>query len=83
MSKGLAVGLAVSSFALGALLSPRTMAQSGPNPPVAIERGQIVYLVPAEIATCKITNKWNDWVQCEGGMWRNIHTGVSFRIHTD
>jgi len=83
MGKGLAVGLAVVSFALGAWLSPRTMAQSGPNPPVSIERGQVVHLLPPELATCKVTSKWNDWVQCEGGTWRNVHTAAGFRIRTE
>ena len=83
MRKSLALGLAVGSFGLGAWLSPRAMAQSGPNAPVAIQRGQVVHLLPPELATCKVTSTWNDWVQCEGATWRNVHTAAGFRIQTE
>jgi len=83
MAKGLAVGLAAAAFGLGAWLSPRAAAQSGPHPPVMIERGQVVYLLPAELATCNVTTRWNDWIQCENGTWRNLHTGAGFRVNKE
>ena len=81
MRKGFAIALAVMSFGLGAWLSPRATAQAVEvYIPVRPERGERVTLLPAESRTCEVEQRSNQWVQCKGGVWRNLNNGTGYSL---
>ena len=82
MRKSLAVVLAAVSFGLGAWLSPRLAAQSGPDwTPETPRVGQRVTLTPAESTSCNVERVANHWILCKGGTWRNLTNGTGFFLH--
>ena len=79
MRKSLAFGLAALSFGLGASLSPRESAQAAEALiPVRVERGERVTIMRQESVTCEVERTWNEWIQCKGGIWRNLNNGTAY-----
>ena len=81
MRKSLALGLALLSFAAGAWVSPRASAQAVEAAiPVRAERGERVTVMRPESVTCEVERTWNEWVQCKGGIWRNLNNGTAYQV---
>ena len=79
MRTSLAFGLAVLSFVAGAWLSPRASAQATEaSIPVRVERGERVTIMRQESVTCEVERTWKEWVQCKGGIWRNLNNGTAY-----
>ena len=79
MRTSLAFGLAVLSFVLGTWLSPRSSAQAAEVLiPVRVERGERVTIMRQESVTCEVERAWNEWIQCKGGIWRNLNNGTAY-----
>ena len=82
MRASLVVGLAVLSFAFGTWGSPRASAQSRVEAaiPVRAERGERVTVMRPESVTCEVERVWNEWIQCKGGIWRNLNNGTAYQV---
>ena len=83
MRTSLAVGLAVLSFAFGAWLSPRASAQALEGSiPVRAARGERVTVMRQESVTCEVERAWHEWIQCKGGIWRNLNNGTAYLVES-
>lgn len=81
MRRGVAIGLAVASFVLGAWLSPRLTAQSDDRwIPASPHAGQRVIVSRPESTPCDVDKAVHQWVLCRGGMWRNLTNGTGYLI---
>lgn len=81
MRTSLACGLAVLSFAFGAWLSPRASAQAvEASIPVRVARGERVTVMRPESVTCEVERTHNEWIQCKGGIWRNLNNGTAYLV---
>ena len=81
MRRSLAIALAVLSFAVGTWVSPRASAQAVEGSiPVRAQRGERVTVMRPESVTCEVERAWNEWVQCKGGIWRNLNNGTAYQV---
>ncbi len=82
MRKGLAIGLAVASFGLGAWSSPGAGAQARDNEwlPVSPKPGHRITVSVPESTTCEVVEISRHWVQCKSGMWFNLQTGAAYML---
>ena len=85
MRKSVAVALALMSFGLGGLLSAKLTARAPEGDfPIMLTQGQRVTVAPAGASGCvieRVASEHSHWVECLGGEWRNLATGIAVRIH--
>jgi hypothetical protein len=84
MRRSVAIAFAVLSFAFGTWVSARASSQAvEASIPVRAKPGERVTVMRPESVTCEVERVWNEWVQCKGGIWRNLNNGTAYQVERD
>jgi len=86
MRKVLVLAVALVSFLMGASLSPFVSAAGQQDAtllaslPKYLKQGERLLFEPHASAVCDVIRQNGVWVECEGSLYVNLATGVSYRI---